>query len=166
MDPNLFHLDWERTIEALMGIVVLSFFVERACAVLFESRWWISRFQDARVSMSPPNEDNAAAAEIKPPKEKEKLPAQKPLQPLPGQRYPLKEFLAFALAFVICLQWDFDAVSIIMLSEKTQLYGVIITAAVVAGGSKGSVALFHNLLKIQSTAVEEKRRLNNGNANA
>jgi hypothetical protein len=40
VDPNLFHIDWERTLEALVAIVVLSFVVERACAILFESRWW------------------------------------------------------------------------------------------------------------------------------
>ena len=55
MDPNLFHLDWERTIEALVGIIILSFFVERACALLFESRWWINRFEDARVGKPPPS---------------------------------------------------------------------------------------------------------------
>lgn len=38
MDPNLFHLDWERTFEAVTTIVVLSFFVERALALIFENR--------------------------------------------------------------------------------------------------------------------------------
>lgn len=41
-DPNLFHLDWDRTFEALLVIVVLSFLVERALAVLFESRLFLS----------------------------------------------------------------------------------------------------------------------------
>jgi len=45
MDPNLFHLDWERLIEVLMAIVVLAFFVERALSLLFESRYFINRFQ-------------------------------------------------------------------------------------------------------------------------
>jgi hypothetical protein len=43
MDPNLFHLDWGRTFEALVGIVVLSFLIERALAVIFESRWYIGK---------------------------------------------------------------------------------------------------------------------------
>ena len=46
MDPNLFHLDWERTFEVLAAIVVLAFFVERALAPLFENRWWLRRFDD------------------------------------------------------------------------------------------------------------------------
>lgn len=46
MDPNLFHLDWDRTIEVLAAIVVLSFFVERALALLFEHKWFIARFRN------------------------------------------------------------------------------------------------------------------------
>jgi len=38
MDPNLFHLDWERTFEVLSAIVIASFLVERFLAVLFENR--------------------------------------------------------------------------------------------------------------------------------
>ena len=30
MDPNLFHIDFERLMEVLITIVILSFFVERA----------------------------------------------------------------------------------------------------------------------------------------
>ena len=46
MDPNLFHLDWDRTIEVLAAIVVLSFFVERALALLFEHKWFVARFRN------------------------------------------------------------------------------------------------------------------------
>jgi len=49
MDPNLFHLDWERTFEVLATIVVLAFIVERALSVLFENRWWLKKL-DAKVS--------------------------------------------------------------------------------------------------------------------
>lgn len=45
MDPNLFHLDWERLIEVLITIVVLAFFLERSLSLLFESRFFINRFQ-------------------------------------------------------------------------------------------------------------------------
>ncbi len=40
MDPNLFHIDWERTLEALVAIIILSFLVERVSALLFESRFF------------------------------------------------------------------------------------------------------------------------------
>ena len=41
MDPNLFHLDWERTFEALAMIIVLAFFVERALAQIFETELFV-----------------------------------------------------------------------------------------------------------------------------
>jgi len=147
MDPNLFHFDWERTIEALVGIIILSFIVERACALLFESRWWIIHFEDARVgrvSTGQGNNDSTNSAELK---------------LLPGQRYPLKEAISFILALVICYVWSFDAVSIILLSEQTSLAGIIITAFVIAGGSKASIKLFHNVFNIKSNAENQRKIL-------
>lgn len=44
MDPNLFHVDGERLIEVLFTIIILSFFVERALSLLFESRFFIQRY--------------------------------------------------------------------------------------------------------------------------
>jgi hypothetical protein len=136
MDPNLFHLDWERTFEALVGIIVLSFLVERACAVLIESRWWISRFDDARIGKPLPSERKPSKASKLTEEEDNEAPAPKPQKPLAGQRYPLKEFLGFAVALAICWVWEFDAVSIIMLSERTQLVGIIVTAAVGIRGTR------------------------------
>ena len=153
MDPNLFHLDWERVIEALVGIIVLSFLVERAGALLFESRWWIGRFEDTRISkqrQKPASSENA---------QDDKNVNSLSQKELPGQKYPLKEMLGFVLALVICKFWDFDAVSIILLSEHTRLVGVVVTAAIVAGGSKGSIALFQDVLGIMSSAVKEKKEL-------
>lgn len=46
MDPNLFHLDWERLLEVLVTIVVLSFLTERALAVLFESRFFMGKLAE------------------------------------------------------------------------------------------------------------------------
>ena len=148
MDPNLFHLDWERTFEALVGIVVLSFLVERACALLFESRWWIRLMDDKRVGEEP-----TKTAPPTPPS------VDKPVNLRPGRNYPLKELISFGLALAVCWWWKFDAVSIILLSEHTQIIGMVVTAAIVAGGSKASVALFHNVLKIRSSAKEERQKL-------
>lgn len=176
MDPNLFHLDWERTLEALVGIIVLSFLVERTCALLFESRWWISRFEDARVGKLPGGNGNALSGESSPSADNSSTPVgENPSttedkqanakagvlaeqKVLAGEMYPLKEFISFVLSLAICWGWEFDAVSIIMLSERTHLAGIIITAGVVAGGSKTSIALFHNLLKIRSSANEERKK--------
>ncbi|HET9166019.1 MAG TPA: hypothetical protein VFP11_08480 [Candidatus Angelobacter sp.] len=40
-DPNLFRVDWEQTGEVLAMIVVLAFLVERALALVFESKIYI-----------------------------------------------------------------------------------------------------------------------------
>jgi hypothetical protein len=112
MDPNLFHLDWERVGEVLVGVVILAFLVERALAVLFESRFFINRFKEKS----------------------------------------LKELIAFVVAVIACWYWDFDAVSMIFLKEKVTLLGMVITGGVVAGGSKGAIRLFRDIMKFKSTA--------------
>lgn len=116
MDPNLFHVDGERLIEVLFTIVVLSFIVERALSILFESRFFLDRFEGKS----------------------------------------LKELIAFAVSALICWQWEFDAISILLVQEKMSIYGEIITGAVVAGGSKGSVKLFQDVLNIKSKAAKER----------
>lgn len=45
MDPNLFHIDYERLFEVLVTIVVFSFLIERALAVIFESRLFIKIYE-------------------------------------------------------------------------------------------------------------------------
>lgn len=154
MDPNLFHLDWERTFEALVAIMVLAFFVERACALLFESRWYIRLFEDPRVAKPTipiPDPDDPHAAEVPPPPP--------PPKDMPGRMYPVKELIAFGLAAVVCVVWQFDAVSMILLREKTSIVGSLITAAVIAGGSKASIALFHSIMNIRSSADQERQKL-------
>jgi uncharacterized membrane protein len=46
MDPNLFHIDWERLFEVLIAIIVLAFLLERALALLFEHRLYIDKFAE------------------------------------------------------------------------------------------------------------------------
>ena len=43
MDSNLFHIDRARLFEVLIPMVVLSFLVERALALFFESRFFINK---------------------------------------------------------------------------------------------------------------------------
>lgn len=45
-DPNLFHLNWERTGEVVAAIVILSFILERALSLLFEHRWFVRRWKE------------------------------------------------------------------------------------------------------------------------
>lgn len=118
MDPNLFHLDWERTAEVLVAIIVLAFLIERALAVLFESRFFMNRWKERS----------------------------------------LKELIAFVVCTLACWYWDFDAVSMIFLKEKVTILGMVITGGIVAGGSKASIRLFRDLMKVKSTAQLEREQ--------
>lgn len=140
LDPNLFHIDWERTLEALIGVIILSFLVERACSLVFDSRWYIRLFEDARVCPADEHPPGDPGAQV-------------------GRLYPIKELGAFALAAAICTTWDIDAISIIFLQDKVSLLGELVTAGVVAGGSKASIKLFRDIMGIRSTALREKQRL-------
>jgi hypothetical protein len=114
-DPNLFHLDWERTLEALAAIVVLAFLLERALSVFFENRLLVGILD----------------------------------------RRGLKELIALGVAGFICAHWELDVLSIVILTDKTSLVGELITAAVIAGGSKGAIKLFHDVLGWKSDALKE-----------
>jgi hypothetical protein len=117
MDPNLFHIDWERTAEALTVIVLLAFLIERALALLFESRIFIERFDRSGV----------------------------------------KESIALVVAIAVCWAWKFDAMTLILLvDDQMRFGGYIITGAVIAGGSKASIKLFHDVMNIKSTAAEHR----------
>ncbi len=118
MDPNLFHLDWERTAEVLVAIIVLAFLIERALAVLFESRFFMNRWKERS----------------------------------------LKELIAFVVSVLACWYWDFDAISMIFLKEKVTILGMVITGGIVAGGSKASIRLFRDLMKVKSTAQLEREQ--------
>jgi hypothetical protein len=115
MDPNLFHLDWERTAEVLTTITVLAFLLERALAPIFEHRGFLKRFASKGV----------------------------------------KEMIAFGVSVAVCLYWQFDAFSMIILTERTTPLGAALTGAIVAGGSKASIKLFHDVLNIRSSAHEQ-----------
>jgi hypothetical protein len=114
MDPNLFHLDWERVGEVLATVVVLAFVLERALAVVFESKFFLKAFEGKG----------------------------------------LKELIAAAVAVWVCARWNFDAISMIVLTDRTSFLGELITGMVVAGGSKASLKLFHDVLDVRSSAHE------------
>ena len=61
-----------------------------------------------------------------------------------------KPLIAFVLAAVGCIVWQFDALSITLLKENVTILGAIITGGVVAGGSKGAMKLFHDVMDVKS----------------
>ncbi len=68
----------------------------------------------------------------------------------------LKEIIAFVVAALICWYWEFDALSILFPKEHVTIYGELITAAVIAGGSKASIKLFRDVIGAKSTAQAAK----------
>ena len=78
MDPNLFHIDYERLFEVLVTIVVFSFFIERALAVVFETEWFIKIYDD------PNKQDNNK------------------------KKRGLKELIVLAASIAVCFIWKFD----------------------------------------------------------
>lgn len=58
-----------------------------------------------------------------------------------------KEIIAFALAYLICAIYSFDILAVVFDSAKG-LFGYLVTSMVVAGGSKGSLKLFQDVLKV------------------
>ncbi|HWO08877.1 MAG TPA: hypothetical protein VNN80_05335 [Polyangiaceae bacterium] len=69
----------------------------------------------------------------------------------------IKEPVTLAVSYLVCKHWDFDAISVIFLRDQTHFWGHLLTAGVVAGGSKASVKLFHDVLGVMS-AAERKRQ--------
>ena len=148
LDPRLFHLDLELTLEVLLGIVLLSLFIERALSLIFESRPFINRTEDGQTVIKLKNlkpEDEAA----------KKYLNQK-------KKSGLKELISFSVSLIICWLINFDAITIIFASsEKTRIYGLIITALIIAGGSKGSLKLFTDAFGAMSSYAEKLKVLKN-----
>lgn len=68
----------------------------------------------------------------------------------------LKEPLAFVLSFAIVRYWKLDVLGMLFRADRASVWGYLITAAIIAGGSKASLKLFHDLLKVKSTAEKER----------
>jgi hypothetical protein len=66
-----------------------------------------------------------------------------------------KPLIAFVASAAICVLWNFDVVTILLGKQVDTLLGGILTGAVVAGGSKGAMKLFENVLGWRSGKAEQ-----------
>ena len=66
-----------------------------------------------------------------------------------------KPLIAFIVSAVVCLLWQVDLMAVLLTHGHYSVFGTLITAAVVAGGSKGSIKLFRDVLGIKSNAYKE-----------
>lgn len=69
----------------------------------------------------------------------------------------LKEPIAFVLSYAVVSGWQFDAMAVILKADETAWWGYLVTAAIVAGGSKASIKLFHDLLNVKSQSLRTKQ---------
>jgi len=184
MDPNLFAIDWGRTLEAVVVIIVLAFLVERITALIVEQRWFVrntkvpdegSREQERETRyaedaaavldldgdpaecwefaktlssshpLAPPPEDKADAGKVMTRRAREYLNGfrRRNRRRYRLRTWPIKEVLAFL---------------VILLTDRVALWGELLTSAVVAGGSKASIKLFHDLLGVRSMSLEAARK--------
>lgn len=63
-----------------------------------------------------------------------------------------KEPIAFLVSLALVRYWNFDALSVLFHADTTSWAGYAITAAIIAGGSKASVKLFHDIFNVKSSA--------------
>jgi hypothetical protein len=68
-----------------------------------------------------------------------------------------KELIAFAVSWVVVAYWQFDAVGVLLQADTTSPWGYIITAAIIAGGSKASIKLFQDVFKSMSTTEKLRK---------
>lgn len=67
-----------------------------------------------------------------------------------------KEILGFIVSLAVVKFAGFDALAVLFKMEAARWPGYLITAAIVAGGSKASIKLFQDLMGIKSSARRQK----------
>jgi hypothetical protein len=73
----------------------------------------------------------------------------------------VKEPVAFIASLLVAYTYGFDAMAIMFKEEANSWLGYILTAGIIAGGSKGSIKLFRDYLGWKSSArseLEESRK--------
>ncbi len=65
-----------------------------------------------------------------------------------------KSLIAFGLSAMITMLYQLDLIAVLMSHEHSSLFGELTTAAVIAGGSKASIKLFQDILKVKSNEYD------------
>lgn len=66
-----------------------------------------------------------------------------------------KPVIAFGLSAAVCVWWNFDIVTLLLGNDVDTLLGGILTGAIVAGGSKGAIKLFQDVLGFKSGTADQ-----------
>jgi hypothetical protein len=152
VDPNLFYLDFGRVSEVLLTLLIFAMLIERALALVFENRFVIEKllYVVERAPGSDPTEGKADSSLNAPIGSRNVVSVR-------SKNRSLKEIVTMIVAFAVCYHWDFDVFSILMpVSHKAMtVFGIFLTAMIVAGGSKAAVKLFKDWMDIKSSAQRE-----------
>lgn len=70
----------------------------------------------------------------------------------------IKELLAFLLSAFVCVKWRIDALSVILHGDQMTFLGELLTAGVVAGGSKASLKLFRDVMGVENEQAQLARK--------
>ena len=73
----------------------------------------------------------------------------------------LKTPIALVFSLLVVVSWEFDVLSILFKNEENAFIGYLITAAIIAGGSKASIKLFHDILDVKSNVLRPQDPGNN-----
>ncbi len=71
----------------------------------------------------------------------------------------IKEFTAYVVSLLVCWAFGFNLMAVVFPNSTglpARILGFLLTAGVVAGGSKASIKLFRDLLGFHSNAYREK----------
>lgn len=157
MDPAIFEfsVDFNLLIEVLITIVVFSFFIERALSVIFGSelflKWYDPCFAEKLRKERLENCEETPEGEEKPKKEEEP-------KKIGDKKSGIKEVLSIIVSIAAVVFWEFDAITILFKTHnEPQVFGYVITAMIVAGGSKASIKLFQDILKFRSSAEKARK---------
>lgn len=66
-----------------------------------------------------------------------------------------KATIAFIVSVIVCILWQVDIMAVLMTNNQVSIIGNILTGGVVAGGSKASIKLFHDVLGVKSKTYQE-----------
>jgi hypothetical protein len=79
----------------------------------------------------------------------------KAMAPLLSQK-PLKEPIAVLVSLLVCMYWHIDVITVLVqgMGSRPDFWGELLTATMIAGGSKASLKLFQDVLGIKNKAHE------------
>lgn len=70
-------------------------------------------------------------------------------------KFALKGPISFAVALFICWYYDYDILARVLDPTAITDVGIVITAAILAGGSVGAITLFQDILKFSREGREQ-----------